>query len=446
MHSPWILGFEGPSPSSDFLGLLERVRPCSLILFQDNLPRGARDLPPLRRRLEEAAGQELFLFLDGEGGWIDPLRGKHHWPSPRAQYEAGLEAVEWLHRAMAREARSAGVDALIAPLADIDEGLVNPVIGSRSFGGQVEEVREAVLAAMRGLFAGGQLSVLKHFPGHGESVEDSHLLLPRVPANPLHLEPFRAGIEAGAPAIMTAHIRWGQDPRPATFRQDLLYDLLQKEMGFKGLLITDALEMGGCSSLEPEQRGLEALRAGCHLLTLARWTPGAECMIDELEKESARSKSVQLLREEATLRWEAFLECRPPASALPEEDPEPCIRGVRDSALYGDGRTCHSSDTFAIEFGSLGSWQQEDYLRELSSCSCRVLKKGEPLRSGEIFLYIGRETPSPERIDPARETLLVGPHGWAKDLESCRGSHDPSPRGVLHLLQGNMKEAGRERP
>ena len=146
LQVPWLLGFSGREPSPEFLRLCRRHPPAALILFRDNLARGAASLLPLHQRIEEAAGRSLPLFLDEEGGWIQATGVRPSWPSPRAQALDGVETVERVHRAMAARACHMGVEVLCTPVADLDDGGENPVIGSRCFGADAEKATHCVAA------------------------------------------------------------------------------------------------------------------------------------------------------------------------------------------------------------------------------------------------------------------------------------------------------------
>ncbi len=443
----WLLGFQGPVLDDDFLRLLDRYRPASLILFRDNLPDGPASLMPLRRRLEEAADGELTLFLDEEGGWIQQLL-LEPWPAPRAQAMAGPESVERCHRAQASALHALGVDVVAAPLADLDAGELNPVIGTRSFGADAEACAEAVCAALKGIAAGGLLAVLKHYPGHGDSHEDSHLTLPAVDADRGRaMIPFRAGVLAGAPALMSAHLRLegDSDPRPATFRPDMMRERLEGELGFRGLVVTDALEMGGACGIPIEDRGALALAAGNHLLTLARWQPGAERLLDSSAQALVAGRIHEAWLDEADQRWLAFLAARP----TPSDDvaPRPDLSALYETAVFrpggGGAGLSLPAEGLDLEFGPLGSWAESNYREGLGRLACRRLDAEDGLRSS-VYLYIGRRPPSDARLDElsalerrgkAPALLCVGPWQWTLPYSHRLATAESSPAGLPALLR-----------
>jgi beta-N-acetylhexosaminidase len=182
-----------------------------------------------------------------------------------------VELTRAVAGAMGADLARAGVTLDFAPVADVNTTADNPIIGVRSFGSDAELVARHVGAFVEGLEAGGVAACAKHFPGHGDTLEDSHLELPTVDTvRPEALLPFRAAIEAGVTAIMTAHIRVREvGDEPATLSSALLGDLLRGDLGFTGVAITDALEMKAISAtVGVEQGAVQALAAGADALCL----------------------------------------------------------------------------------------------------------------------------------------------------------------------------------
>ena len=162
-----------------------------------------------------------------------------------------------------------GVTLDLAPVADVNTNPRNPVIGVRSFGSEPELVSRHVAAYVRGLQSAGVAACAKHFPGHGDTEGDSHLELPTAAGDLADaLPPFRAAIGAGVRAIMTAHIRVPElDDAPATLSRRILQDLLREELGFGGVVVTDALDMKGVATVGTECAA-RALAAGADALCL----------------------------------------------------------------------------------------------------------------------------------------------------------------------------------
>ncbi|HET9809883.1 MAG TPA: glycoside hydrolase family 3 N-terminal domain-containing protein, partial [Candidatus Limnocylindria bacterium] len=171
----------------------------------------------------------------------------------------------------AEELRASGVNWNFAPVADVNNERLNPIIGNRSYGSDPQRVSTLVGAAVRAYAAAGLLCCAKHFPGHGAATVDSHLTLPmidvdRARLNRVELPPFRAAIAAGVPAIMLAHlIVPALDPTPslpASLSRRITSDLLRRELGFAGLAVTDDLEMGALASVGEAAAGERAIEAG----------------------------------------------------------------------------------------------------------------------------------------------------------------------------------------
>jgi beta-N-acetylhexosaminidase len=184
------------------------------------------------------------------------------------------EETERIHRQMAVELREVGVNFNFAPVADLSVPGAEGAIGDRSFGLDPVLVSEHVAAAVRGLTAEGVFGCAKHFPGHGGTTIDSRKDLPEVHLSREEVEgslaPFRAAIAAGVPAVMTAHIIFpnaGDADWPASLSRYWISETLRVDMGFRELIVTDAIEMKSLSTRwTPEFCGEQALRAGADLL------------------------------------------------------------------------------------------------------------------------------------------------------------------------------------
>jgi beta-glucosidase len=228
----------------------------------------------LTDELHRRAPHPLLIGSDLERGAGQQFRGAT--PLPPAAAIGWLDDQALTERAgelTAREARALGVNWIYAPVADVDLEPENPIIGVRAFGSEPDGVARHVAAWVRGCARGGALSCAKHFPGHGRTVGDSHIERPAVRATRQELEedlePFRAGIAAGVDSLMTAHVVYpALDPqRPATLSPPILDGLLRGEMGFGGLVVTDAIIMEGMTEGGSEAAAsVQALAAGCDLL------------------------------------------------------------------------------------------------------------------------------------------------------------------------------------
>ena len=170
--------------------------------------------------------------------------------------------------------KSLGVDITYAPVADVVAYENNPIVGVRSFGMSSDVVNRHVLRAVQGLQSSGVSACVKHFPGHGAVLEDSHHDLPRIKLSKndyerIHIEPFKNAIASGVSAVMIGHlIAECLDPNlPASLSSKILRDYLRSELGFKGLIVTDALDMGAIGGPSKiHESALNALTAGADLL------------------------------------------------------------------------------------------------------------------------------------------------------------------------------------
>ncbi|WP_433347986.1 glycoside hydrolase family 3 protein [Micromonospora sp. CA-111912] len=227
-----------------------------------------------------AARPDVLVAIDEEGGDVTRLARATGSPYPG---NAALGAVddpavtERVYAAIGAELAALGITVNLAPTVDVNTADENPVIGTRSFGADPARVAVHSAAAVAGLQSTGVAACAKHFPGHGATVADSHHELPTVDVSPAvlrerDLPPFAAAVGAGVRSIMTAHIRvpalTGGDP--ATFSRAVLVDLLRREYGFTGTVITDALEMQGAvlaaGGVGPA--AVRALAAGADLLCI----------------------------------------------------------------------------------------------------------------------------------------------------------------------------------
>lgn len=229
----------------------------------------------MNNRLQQASKTPMLIALDGEWGLYMRLKD-----APRYPRNLGLglnkedKALYSYGREVARQCRLVGIHINFAPTVDVNINPRNPVIGSRSFGGDAETVAQMSLAYAMGLEDGGVLSVAKHFPGHGDTSEDSHKTLPLVSANrkrlnDVELAPFRSYFNAGLGGVMTAHLRIpALEPSgvPSSLSRKITTDLLQGEMGFGGLVFTDGLEMQGVHAGAKGDVGVAALKAGNDIL------------------------------------------------------------------------------------------------------------------------------------------------------------------------------------
>jgi beta-N-acetylhexosaminidase len=247
---PIVIDLAGPTLSPDERGAIADEPLAGVILFRRNIVdrHQARDLVA---DLLQAAGRDLVVSIDQEGGGVVRLVDVPFPPSAMGLGAADDEALtESVAGATARGLRAVGVNVDFAPVADVQSNPGNPVIGDRAFGESPDLVARHVAAFVRGLQGEGVAATIKHFPGHGDVDVDSHHDLPRLHADRARLErlewpPFRAGVAAGAAAVMTAHLLVSAlDPDlPSTLSRATLTNALRDDLGFDGVVFTDALDM-----------------------------------------------------------------------------------------------------------------------------------------------------------------------------------------------------------
>ena len=238
-----------------------------------------------------AANPAALIAIDEEGGDVTRLYYDRGAPFPGNAVLGRIDELEttWaVGRAVGAELRAVGVNLDFAPNVDINSDPRNPVIGIRSFGISADLVARHSAAWVEGLQEEGVAASVKHFPGHGDTAQDSHLSLPTVDVSletlrERELRPFAEAIEAVALTVMTSHILLPQvdAENPATFSARILGDILRGELGFAGVVVSDALDMVGASGeIGIPAAAVRALAAGCDLLCIG--TKNTEAQLEEI--------------------------------------------------------------------------------------------------------------------------------------------------------------------
>jgi beta-N-acetylhexosaminidase len=235
----------------------------------------------LLNRLQKDSALPLLFAADFERGVATRLQGTTNFPHAMAFGADGkIEDAEMFGRITAQESRAIGVHWNFFPDADVNSNPANPIINTRSFGEDPRQVGDLVVAYIKGAHEAGMLTTVKHFPGHGDTATDSHLGVASVNVDRAHLDsielpPFRQAIAAGVDSVMVAHVTvpaLDSDPNHVgTISTAVVTDLLEKQMGFKGLIVTDALDMAGLTHLFSNDIGraaVEAFKAGNDLLLI----------------------------------------------------------------------------------------------------------------------------------------------------------------------------------
>jgi beta-N-acetylhexosaminidase len=322
-----VVGYAGLEPPPELDAAIEAGERAGVIVFRRNISPGSAGLTALQgttARLARRSPEGLppLVAIDEEGGRVARLGAPAIALPPMRRLAAvgDLDLVERVAKAVGRELRCLGVTMNFAPVVDVDTNPQNPIIGDRAFSHDPAQVTEYARAYMKGLRAGGVASCLKHYPGHGDTLLDSHLALPtvahdRARLDAVELEPFRQ-LAAVADSMMTAHVLYpALDPRhPATLSTIIATELLRGSIGFEGVLFSDDLEMramDGLGGFGPSAVG--AVRAGCDLLLVcSRADAQAEvhsALVDAIAvDEGFRARCRQAARRALVLR-RAFPPC-----------------------------------------------------------------------------------------------------------------------------------------
>ena len=269
-----MVGFPGLAPDPEVRGLIDDGI-FGVILFKRNVGTPFQTAE-LIRALKSHAGRPFVLSVDQEGGRVARLRGAPFTTLPSMRdigrtVDASLAGR--VGQLLAYEVRALGFDWNFAPVLDVDTNPNNPVIGDRALHHLPDEVARLGVALAQGLEAGGVASCGKHFPGHGDTAQDSHLALPRLPHDlkrlrEVELVPFAAFARARLSSLMTAHVIFEalEPSKPATMSATVLGGLLRQELGFEGVLVSDDLEMKAIADhYSVEQAVIDGVNAGVDL-------------------------------------------------------------------------------------------------------------------------------------------------------------------------------------
>ena len=273
---------------------LNKVKPGGFILFKENITT-YEDTLKLIKEIKASSDIPMFMSIDQEGGNVQRLKALTDKPVSDIPYMADvglvddLEYTEAVGNVIGKELRVFGINMDFAPDIDVLEVDSN-VIGKRSFGSDANKVGEQGLALAKGLEKTNIIPVYKHFPGHGCTSTDSHYALPVINKTKEELLnsdliPFKKVIENGAEVIMIGHLaipNISGDNTPASLSKELINDLLIKEMGFKGLVVTDALNMGALTNnYTQDEVYVKAINAGVNILLMP---PGSIDALKSIKK------------------------------------------------------------------------------------------------------------------------------------------------------------------
>jgi len=328
-------------------------------LFAENISSPAQ----LRALTDSIVAENPYaiIAMDEEGGDVTRLFAATGAPFPGNAVLGRLDDLDTTYNTAAAigwSLRHSGCTVNFAPCVDINSQSDNPVIGVRSFGGDAEQVARHGAAWMSGLQSTGVAATAKHFPGHGDTVQDSHVSLPVVDRSldelrSRELQPFVAAIDTGCQLIMTSHILLPQldDSQPATMSRVVLHDLLRGELGFSGVIVSDALDMAGASgSRGMAAAAVAALRAGCDLLCLG--TNNTDAQLADLEQAMNDAMA------EGTLAEDRVSEAmsRVPGLGLDLEAARAAAGSRADPVFGWAGREAELADIFDVQ-PKAGRWR-----------------------------------------------------------------------------------------
>ena len=270
-----VCGFAGTQVDAELREVLRELQPIGLILFARNIA-STEALVELTAELKALRpASPLLLAVDQEGGRVARVRqGVSVWPPMAALGQHNDEKLaHQVGAALGREVRALGFDVNFAPVLDVDTNANNPVIGDRALSKDAADAGRLGAAMVRGLQGAGVAACGKHFPGHGDTDVDSHLALPTLEHDLDRLRgvewpPFRAAIAAGVASIMTAHVKVPalDEHLPATLSRRALTEVLRGELGFRGVIVGDDVDMRGLADHhDADSVGPLGLNAGVDL-------------------------------------------------------------------------------------------------------------------------------------------------------------------------------------
>lgn len=349
-----LVMIELPGPSLDPVSrdLIRRHRVRGVVLFQRNIV-STRQVRELNAELRELMGPGALIAIDQEGGGVVRTLDLPFPPSAMSLGAAGdTDLAEQVGAATGRALASLGFNWNFAPVLDVNNNPMNPVIGDRSFGSDPFLVSSLGLAWARGCESAGVATCAKHFPGHGDTNVDSHLGLPVVEKSrnellELEFRPFEHAAEAGIPSFMTSHILYPSLDRehPATLSRNILTGVLRDRWGYDGVIITDSLKMHAISRRYGRNEAtLLSIQAGADMVTAL----GSPREVEQALVAISRALSSGLLSDEDRARREARLDGlarRFPSALHPYTLTERTLDGMLMTEAWGRGLTLYRNPT-----------------------------------------------------------------------------------------------------
>jgi beta-N-acetylhexosaminidase len=427
------------------VALVRRLHLGGVIVFSDNVS-STGQIARSNHRLAREVRRPLLIGVDQEGGAVARVLGDAtRFP---AFMSAGAADDTALTRAAATgsgaELLGLGFDLVFAPVGDVTAGPSDPTIGARSVGSRPGLVARHLVAAGQGYQDAGVLPVIKHFPGHGSLTADSHLELPvqrrtRAQLERVDLRPFREAVEQDAPAVMTGHIdvRAIDPGRPASVSRKVTTGLLRRDLGFRGVIVTDSLAMHGVERQFPGGRGaVAALRAGADVLLMPQDPAAARAAIIRAVRQDRLSRS--RLEASATRVLAMLLHRR---AAGPHTPAGPGTRQRSATRLSQAALTAVAGPCSGRLVGSgirvVGSSPQADRLRAAAR------RAGLPLGSGTRVVLVPRGGAAARgSVVVALDTPYVLRHSRARVKVATYGDNNAVMRNLVDLLLGRTTAPG----
>jgi beta-N-acetylhexosaminidase len=369
--------FPGSAPS-DWVRRFVAEGGGGIVLFAYNAETSER-LRSLTAALR-AERDDVLLAIDEEGGDVTRLEWREGSSYPGGGALGAIDdpaLTEEVAAAIAADLAAAGVNWNLAPVADVNVP-ENPVIGTRAFGSDAALVSRHVAAAVRGFQRLGVAACAKHFPGHGSTVQDSHLELPTLVGDLADgLPPFRAAVEAGVQSIMTAHIDVNGDA--ATLDRAIVHDLLRNELGFDGVVLADALEMKGVSARhDVADAAVLALEAGVDALIVGHDLGEAD--VERIVQALAERVDPARL-DEAARRVERLARfARPHADAVDRE----AALGAARRAVQAEGDVSFGAPPRIVELRPVANIAAGEAEHTLGGAT--VVREGEELPEADVYV------------------------------------------------------------
>ncbi len=264
-----------------------------VIFFSYNIE-SEKQFKSLIKDIEKCTYIPMFYSIDQEGGRVErteKIHGGKKYLSAQAAYKMGLSYLQHQTKEIALELKSYGINMNFAPVLDVNTNKKNPVIGDRAFSSHTEDVINGAKTVIKEYEKYRIITVGKHFPGHGASTDDSHKTLPVINLSKEelelnHIRPFKYAIQSGIPAIMAAHVLYpalDNSQTPASVSKKIINDLLINELEFKGLIITDDMEMNGIKGFSRIEACIKAINAGVNMFIFRAATKDIYNLINDIE-------------------------------------------------------------------------------------------------------------------------------------------------------------------